>query len=772
MIETSRVQFERRDVALPLAEQLRMVASSGGGIDFGSHGDLHARELRDACLAHMPPGAIRLLNARVVGTLDLSASRVDVPLHFFGCEFLEPVNVEGALLHELVISGPNTARGVSPVQCRQSELAGLRANGVTIARDLDISGTRVFGSLQGVPSYTRRSAIWLTEARIGGRLLAAATRIETSADRAIQADRTTISGDVRLINGFYTNAEVRLIAVNMAGSLDLTGGEISADRLGRALDIAEARIAGSVFMLRNPDTNERTKISGRIEMGRAEVGGRMLLRWASLAPPESHKGQHDYGPTGEAEGLVISAPNLRVRGDLMIEDTTIITGGLNFAGAEFNGGLSVVRAEVSNAGSIAFNLEHSIIGAQLSMHEATIRGQINLASARIHGPLTLESVSLDQGFNGTSIEGVGAEFQGDFVAQNLTSCGEIGLRNSRILGTVDMAGAQISNVGGRTLNLAHAHVHGNLRLCSEFSSRGVVLLNRAVVDGRLRCDNGSFEWTSVPVTSERNLRGSAFEAISTEIRSGITLGWNVIGAVDFSDAKTSFLADRPEVDWPKHCYLAGFQYRGFAPLDDAKGPGVWEWQSRAEWLAAQEPFDPRPWEQLASVLRDNGDPHGARHVLIKRATHRLHSKQGAYSSRPRRVGARIVGWPTGYGHQPFRVIFLIVGLILLLTGGLTAMQASMRSSPAYGPVFDYAGVLYPANGEIVSTSCGDGTVRCFSPFLYAVDTVVPLVDLRQRGTWYPTDTTQGDILNIALGVFTLLGWFMSSLFVVALARDS
>jgi hypothetical protein len=38
-----------------------------------------------------------------------------------------------------------------------------------------------------------------------------------------------------------------------------------------------------------------------------------------------------------------------------------------------------------------------------------------------------------------------------------------------------------------------------------------------------------------------------------------------------------------------------------------------------------------------------------------------------------------------------------------------------------------------SNGE-----CGDGKVRCLEPILYAIDTVVPLIDLGQRSTWYPS----------------------------------
>jgi hypothetical protein len=69
--------------------------------------------------------------------------------------------------------------------------------------------------------------------------------------------------------------------------------------------------------------------------------------------------------------------------------------------------------------------------------------------------------------------------------------------------------------------------------------------------------------------------------------------------------------------------------------------------------------------------------------------------------------------------------------------------------------------------------CGNGAVRCFSPLLYAIDTVVPLISLGQRSTWYPDPHVRlGELMLWWLNVATLLGWVLSSIFVVSLARLS
>jgi hypothetical protein len=62
-------------------------------------------------------------------------------------------------------------------------------------------------------------------------------------------------------------------------------------------------------------------------------------------------------------------------------------------------------------------------------------------------------------------------------------------------------------------------------------------------------------------------------------------------------------------------------------------------------------------------------------------------------------------------------------------------------------------------------------VRCLSPFLYSVDTVIPLISLDQRSTWYPDPHVRyGELMLWWLDLSTILGWLLSSVFVLSLAR--
>jgi hypothetical protein len=74
------------------------------------------------------------------------------------------------------------------------------------------------------------------------------------------------------------------------------------------------------------------------------------------------------------------------------------------------------------------------------------------------------------------------------------------------------------------------------------------------------------------------------------------------------------------------------------------------------------------------------------------------------------------------------------------------------------------------SGQSPVETCGKGKVRCFNPLVYAIDTVVPIVDLKQRTVWSPSVDAGGRLMLYWLNAATLAGWAISSLLVVGLAR--
>jgi hypothetical protein len=131
------------------------------------------------------------------------------------------------------------------------------------------------------------------------------------------------------------------------------------------------------------------------------------------------------------------------------------------------------------------------------------------------------------------------------------------------------------------------------------------------------------------------------------------------------------------------------------------------------------------------------------------------------------------------------VLWLLAVLLVLVTFSLEipANRATLRATTGAGDVYTTQGRLQADGAPAVQDpragrarppdACGDGQVRCFSPVLYAIDTVIPLVSLDQRATWYPDPNAQdGAFMQWWLNAATLLGWLLSSIFVLSLTRLS
>lgn len=718
------------------------------------------RELRD----QVDPRGVWLRGAAVTGALDLAGLDVPFPLRFEGCSFTAPVTVAGAQLAELALTGCD-------------KVPGLLANGVRVRRDLDLSRSHVAGALSTSASTSKLSAIWLCESEIGGRLLCVDTVIDGGGDRSIQADRLHVTGNVRLLHQFTARGEVRLIGARIGGSLDLTGASIESAGTGLALDLGEAVIEASVFLIDDP-SGRRPLIRGRIDMGQARIGGQFLVRNASL---EARAG----APVGSAYsrsrvgGTALSAPRLSVGAELTLDGTCQVTGGIDLSMSEL-GSVSVgPGCSLQAPGRTALDLTNTELLSTFTVGEkAPVQGTVRLSGARIHGNLRLRGAVLSAPEGNSLLAAQGVSVDGEAELQNLRATGgDLEFRAAALGSFVDAAGAKLHNPGGYTLNLVQANVKGSVRLVDGFESTGEVVLNRAAIEGRLICTDGTFHYAGPQRPGEEP---DAIEAISATIRSGMDLGWKSISPrVDFTNTRTSFLADDPGT-WPPRYVIVGFTYDRF---EQPQGATRWPWDhaARAAWLSRQAIYDAGPYEQAARVFREHGYTAGAEAILIAQRRHARRAITGPGAPLRRALD---IGYSTtvGYGYRPRRVLWLLAVLLALVIVSLEipTAQATMRATTAAGQVYSPHGPVpgaAPARAAGApaarSDACGGGQVRCFNPVLYAIDTVVPLVSLDQRSTWYPDPSLRdGAFMQWWLNAATLLGWLLSSIFVLSLARLS
>ncbi|MGF1596193.1 MAG: hypothetical protein ACFCVK_04575 [Acidimicrobiales bacterium] len=183
----------------------------------GARGKLAAADLRSALLdttGHADPRPFELAGCGLVGQLDLRNVDVQVPLSFRNCEFDQPVMLDGAHL-----------RALSFVGCEP--IPGIVANGATINGNLIIEETKIVGAVGTVASMRQTAAVWLCEARIGGRLLIRnGSTIDGRGGRSVQADRIVVGANIRILDRSNLVGELRLLSARVAGSLDIVSSTV------------------------------------------------------------------------------------------------------------------------------------------------------------------------------------------------------------------------------------------------------------------------------------------------------------------------------------------------------------------------------------------------------------------------------------------------------------------------------------------------------------------------------------------------------------------
>jgi len=246
------------------------------------------------------------------------------------------------------------------------------------------------------------------------------TVIDAGGGRSIQGDRMHVSGSMRLLHQFTAHGEVRLIEAHIDGSLDLTGARIESDSAsGLALDLGEAVIDGSVFVIPDELSGRRPHVLGRIDMGGARIGGQFLVRGARL---EAQRGVPVGGSYSRyrTAGTVLSAPRLTVGAEMTLDDSCQVLGGVDLSMSELSS-LSVGPGCALDApASTALDLTNAQLLSTLTIAEkVTVQGTVRLSGARIHGSLCLRGAVLSAPAGRSLAAAQGVTVDGEVELQGL-----------------------------------------------------------------------------------------------------------------------------------------------------------------------------------------------------------------------------------------------------------------------------------------------------------------------------------------------------------------
>ncbi|WUW12565.1 oxidoreductase [Streptomyces sp. NBC_01465] len=373
----------------------------------------------------------------------------------------------------------------------------------------------------------------------------------------------------------------------------------------------------------------------------------------------------------------------------------------------------------------------------LHLPRCRVPGGIRLTDAHIGTDLLISQLVVGPDRKGRSIAADGLFVTQDLQAEQIESHGEISLRAAKVGVSLSLNGSRLLNPGGRrALNAPQLTVERTFYLTasavfgtgtppygmSQTPARGT-RIQPLVCEGEMRLDDGRFgdavDFESARFVLRDDQELSLRRIQTPELRF---LGERPErGKVVLSGARVVNLVDM-STSWPDPGGLAmgGFAYENLIPV------GHFPLTRRLEWVLAATPeYAPEPYERLAAVLRASGEDADAREVLLAKQRRRRETLPLAA-----KLWGYLQDWTVAYGYRPGRAALWMA--VLWAAGAL----AFSRYDPA---------PIQPDQHPQWNAA------------LYALDLLVPVINLGQDGYWKLSGGWQW-----AAAALILLGWILAT----------
>ncbi|MEZ5408415.1 MAG: hypothetical protein R2761_10340 [Acidimicrobiales bacterium] len=436
-------------------------------------------------------------------------------------------------------------------------------------------------------------------------------------------------------------------------------------------------------------------------------------------------------------------------------DLASLTGSLNLQG--------MARGEVS--------LSHVSVNGDLDLRRCTVTGPdkaVTADSARIAGRAQLGGAFRATGrvllvaAEVRDLDLRGATIDHDRAAVDLDRLvcrNDVDLTGATVAGGLRAEGALI----GGDLTIKRAEI-----VSADTDDLPALSLVNTVISGTLLIDETSIVGgVKAPGLEAKNAalvdstivrpEAMALSLLHARIATQLKLhGLRVTGDITLVGASTSELDDEADL-WGEGAGtvdLDGFTYR-WLRTDGVGFEDRLRWlRRRPETTVGLPSFRPAPYDALASAYRAQGEPQLAIRTLIAREDDRLRSDRPttARAGLPW-LARQVLRVAVAHGYRPGRAI----GLLGVLVVALTLLFA-------FGP--SHAAVLS-------SSGSTPAPLSAFNPFVFSLDTIVPVIDFGEAGAWRVDPVAPWAWLyRSAVWVSIAAGWILSTLLLAAVATLS
>lgn len=538
-------------------------------------------------------------------------------------------------------------------------------------------------------------------------------------------DLALTAPEQRLVDAFRRGVQVDLREGDAAKDDPRRGKEWGPRRTVRAevierlvLGTGVAPEAGRVPALRL----RGARITGRLDLAHGTIGCPVWLEDCSFAEPVvCDRADVRHLSLAGSRLPALRADYLRSATDLDL--TRITARELRLYGAEVNGNLELDDARLVNVGGCALYGTHLKVNGSLHANGASIEGEARLYGAAVQDSvLMIGTWLLNPG--GTALAAgrmsVGGSLymrRGDHggpVRRAFVADGKIRLDGVTIGSTLRMEGAVMHNPGQCALEATNLNV-GHFADLRGVTVRGWLTLSESRIGSSLDLTGGR-----VISDAQVSLDLSEIEAKT------VSLPESCSGTIDLTDTRVVTL-DLHGVATTGTMRLGGLHFERLTPELPPK--------QLLAWLRRSVPaYEPHPYEQLVAMFRRIGHDEDARTVLLAKERRRRETLR-----LPGRLWGYVQDVMMGYGYRPLRA-----GAWLLLPLALATWYYSIRPPRP----------LDADNG------------LAFSPLAYALDLLLPVVDLGQEKAFGPA-TPVDQWFGYAV---VAIGWILATVIAAGISR--